>query len=75
MVDRKAKEGIMLVKAAPGSRCPKEGKPREFITDGNAVEVADSAFYRRLIADGSLVEEKVPGTRKKEQGKKEILEP
>lgn len=44
----------MYVKAAPGSRCPMDGKPREFITD-SPVEVADSAYYRRLIADGSLV--------------------
>lgn len=44
----------MYVKAAPGSRCPMDGKPREFITD-SPVEVADSAYYRRLLADGSLV--------------------
>ncbi len=45
----------MKVKAAPGMRCPKEGKPREFITDSVSVDVPDTAYYRRLVADGSLV--------------------
>lgn len=54
----------MYVKAAPGSRCPMDGKPREFITD-SPVEVADSAYYRRLLADGSLkvVTEDVQGSK------------
>jgi hypothetical protein len=46
----------MRVLAAPGTRCPKEGKPRDYITDSTAVTVPDSAYYRRLVADGSLVE-------------------
>jgi hypothetical protein len=45
----------MKVSAAPGTRCPKEGKPREYITDNIPEEVPDSAYYRRLVADGSLV--------------------
>jgi len=45
----------MKVLATPGTRCPKEGKPREFITDQKPVEVSDSAFYLRLVADGSLI--------------------
>ena len=45
----------MLVKAAAGMQCPKEGKPREYINDETAVEVPDSQYYNRLIADGSLV--------------------
>lgn len=44
----------MKVQAAPGTRCPKEGKPREYISDNRAEEVADSAYYLRLVADGSL---------------------
>ncbi len=51
----------MHVKAAPGTRCPKEGKPREYITDSKAEEMPDSAYYRRLVDDGSLVIEKVSG--------------
>jgi len=46
----------MKVKAAPGLKCPKEDKPREYISDdGVGEEVADSTYYRRLIDDGSLV--------------------
>jgi hypothetical protein len=45
----------MKVTAAPGTQCPKEGKPREYITDSVPVEVPDSAYYRRLVSDGSLV--------------------
>lgn len=46
----------MKVKAAPGLKVPKEGKPREYITDGNAVTVPGTAYYRRLVRDGSLVD-------------------
>jgi hypothetical protein len=46
----------MKVQAAPGAKCPKEGKPREYITDNMPVEVPDSAYYIRLVADGSLTE-------------------
>ncbi len=47
----------MKVLAAPGLQCPKEGKPREYIPDsGEGVEVPDgSAYYQRLLADGSLI--------------------
>lgn len=46
----------LRVKAAAGQRCPLEHKPREYINDNPAgAEVADSAYYRRLIADGSLL--------------------
>lgn len=43
----------IFVKAAKGARCPKEGRPREYVTE--AVEVPATAYYRRLLADGSLV--------------------
>ena len=45
----------MKVQAAPGTRCPKEGKPREYIDDKTPQEIPDSAYYFRLVADGSLV--------------------
>jgi hypothetical protein len=45
----------MLVQSVPGSRCPKEGKPREYITDQTPEDVPDSAYYLRLVADGSLI--------------------
>jgi len=43
------------VQASPGLHCPKEGKPRQYITDEKPVEVPESAYYRRLLDDGSLV--------------------
>lgn len=45
----------MLVRALPGTRCPMEGRPREYITDQAAVKVPDTAYYRRRLAEGSLV--------------------
>jgi hypothetical protein len=46
----------MKVLAVKGQKCPMEGKPREYITDSEPVDVPDdSTFYRRLIADGSLI--------------------
>lgn len=38
-----------------GTKCPKENKPRQYITDIVPVEVPNSIYYRRLISDGSLV--------------------
>ncbi|MEN6615974.1 MAG: DUF2635 domain-containing protein [Syntrophorhabdus sp.] len=40
--------------AASGLRCPMEGRSREYITDTIPIEVEDTSYYRRLIADGSL---------------------
>ena len=45
----------MKVQAAPGLLCPTENNPREYITDSTPLDVADSAYYRRLVADGSLM--------------------
>ena len=46
----------LLVKANPGEICPREEDPRTYITDSaKGAEVEDSAYYRRLLADGSLV--------------------
>ena len=44
----------MKVKAAPGLKVPREGRPREYITD-QIEDVPASAYYRRLVADGSLL--------------------
>lgn len=45
----------MKVAAAPGLQVPKEDKPREYITQDEEVEVPESAYYLRRIADGDLV--------------------
>lgn len=48
----------MNVKATPGTQCPMEGRPRTYIGDAETVTVPDSAYYRRLLDDGSLVLDK-----------------
>ena len=45
----------MQVKAAPGLQCPMENKRDQYITDAKSVTVPDTAYYRRLVDDGSLV--------------------
>lgn len=50
----------MLVKAAPGLKVPMEDKPRDYITDAESVEVPESAYYLRRLADDDLVESDVP---------------
>lgn len=60
----------MLVQAKPGTRCPKEGKPREYISDVKAEDMPDTAYYRRLVAEGSLLVAKAEKkTVKREEGK------
>jgi len=44
----------MIVIAQKGTKCPKEGKPRKYITDSTPVDVKGTAYYRRLVKDGSL---------------------
>jgi hypothetical protein len=44
----------MLVKAAPGLKVPKEFKPRDYI-EAEPVEVPETAYYLRRLADGDLV--------------------
>lgn len=46
----------MLVKAAPGLQVPREDMPREYITDAQAVELPETAYYLRRLAEGDLVE-------------------
>ena len=45
----------MKVTAAPGTQCPMEEKPRSYITDTEVMDVPETAYYLRLIADGSLI--------------------
>ena len=46
----------MLVRTPPGLKCPKEGQPRSYITDdAKGVEVPETSFYHRLIAERSLI--------------------
>lgn len=45
----------MKIQAKQGTKVPKEGKPREYITDGTPTDVPDTVYYRRLVAEGSLV--------------------
>lgn len=45
----------MKVIAAPGINCPMEDSPRRYITDAQAVEVPESAYYLRRIVDGDLL--------------------
>lgn len=46
----------MKVKAAKGIKCPKEGKPREYISDAKTVDVPGTPYYLRLVRDGSLTD-------------------
>lgn len=43
------------VKAAPGLRFPMERRPKRHITD-TPVTVESTAYYRRAIADGDLIQ-------------------
>ncbi|MFA7465579.1 MAG: hypothetical protein WCY54_11040 [Syntrophales bacterium] len=45
----------MRVIAAQGLKCPLEGNPRKYITDAEPVDVPGTAYYKRLVKDGSLV--------------------
>lgn len=46
---------MLTVKAAPGLKVPREDKPTIYIDDAAAVQVPDSPYYRRRMADGDLV--------------------
>ncbi|OGQ60742.1 MAG: hypothetical protein A3J24_06430 [Deltaproteobacteria bacterium RIFCSPLOWO2_02_FULL_53_8] len=45
----------MQVISKQGTRCPMEGKPRDYITDTEPQDVPESTYYLRLIDDGSLL--------------------
>ena len=53
--------------AKKGVKVPKEGNPRKYITDARAVPVEKSAYYRKRIGEGSLIE--VPEPKKPEPKK------
>jgi hypothetical protein len=63
-------EDCMKAKAAPGLKVPKEGKPRKYILDGKTVDLPDTAYYRRLVRDGSLVETDKPAAPSPDAAKK-----
>lgn len=45
----------LLVTTKPGEKCPCEENPRTYITHNpKGTEVNASAYYRRLVDDGSL---------------------
>ncbi|WP_410499705.1 DUF2635 domain-containing protein [Chitinibacter sp. S2-10] len=44
----------MKVIAAPGLKVPYEDKPNRYITADQVVDVPDTVYYRRRIADGDL---------------------
>ena len=50
---------MLTVKAAPGLKVPREDKPTAYIDDTAAVQVPDSPYYRRRVADGDLVPETI----------------
>lgn len=51
----------IIVKAAPGLKVPKEGAPREYITEDAPQAVPGSAYYLRRLDDGDLIQvEDVP---------------
>lgn len=43
----------VMVVAPPGLRCPKE--TRGFITDAQPESVPQSRYYKRMLAEGSLL--------------------
>ena len=49
----------MLVTATPGLKVPREDKPRVYITEAAPVEVPESAYYLRRLAEGDLVRAEV----------------
>lgn len=46
---------MMWVKANVGLKVPMEGKPNDYITEDTAIEVPDSAYYMRRLADCDVV--------------------
>lgn len=59
----------MLVKAVNGIKVPMENKPRSYITEAEAVDVPETAYYRRRLRDGNLVVAKGTARKAPEGGK------
>ncbi|HZZ04639.1 DUF2635 domain-containing protein [Paraburkholderia sp.] len=47
----------MKVIARTGLRVPKERAARKYITDAEAVDVPDTAYYIRRVTDGDLIDQ------------------
>lgn len=45
----------MKVIAATGIKVPKEDRPHDYVTDSEAVDVPESSYYLRRLADGDLL--------------------
>lgn len=45
----------MTVRAAPDTRVPMEGAPRQYITEDTPQAVPESAYYLRRLDDGDLI--------------------
>lgn len=45
----------MRVQAVTGLKVPMENKPRDYITDAEAMEVPNTAYYQRRLSEGDLV--------------------
>jgi len=58
---------MMKVIAAQGIKVPMEDKPRDYITDAAAVDVPESAYYLRRLADGDLLEAPAQPAKPKEK--------
>ncbi len=56
------------VKAAPGRKFPMERRVRKYITDQQPVAVESSAYYRRALQDGDLVQVSQPDPKQVEGG-------
>lgn len=59
----------MKVAAKPDTLCPKEDDPRAYVGE-TPEEVPDTSYYRRLVADGSLVLSPTPRPERPEAKKK-----
>lgn len=62
-------EPAVNVLAAPGLRVPFESRPWTYVTDtppdgASGFTVADTAYYRRRVSDGDLVEVADPAKKK-----------
>lgn len=59
---------MMWVKANVGLKVPMEGKPNDYITEDTAIEVPDSAYYMRRLADCDVVMADAPAATKASKG-------
>lgn len=57
----------MQVIASPGLRVPIENKPRHYITDDKPDDVPDTAYYRRALESGDLLQYEPPAKVRKEK--------